>query len=162
MNNATWFAMFSNAAMPAYTVFKYAQYALMPEAFGDEYGQALLALYGAQFPLCLLGAIFAGVSYIEGPGWRRVLVYAVFVVVVAGLSGFAKLAWDTDLGPIIAWAIAMQLVILMFVGSQPELALARIDAITHDAVNLILLATFGGLIVIAVAPRPASNFEVVL
>jgi hypothetical protein len=118
----TWFALLSNGAMPAFTAFKYAQFALAPGQYDDDRALSLAALFIAQFPLCLLGAAFSGVSYIEGPAWKRVLVYVVVVSVIGGLSGLATFAYETELGPIIGWAVAMQLVILMFAGPQPALA----------------------------------------
>jgi hypothetical protein len=135
--------------MPALTAFKYAQFALAPAQYGDERALSLAALFIAQFPLCLLGAAFSAVSYIEGPSWRRVLVYVGVVAVVGGLSGLARFAYETELGPIIGWAVAMQLVILIFAGPQPALARARIDAGANDALNLSILAVYGGLIAIA-------------
>jgi hypothetical protein len=143
------YAGLSNAAMPALTAFKYAQFALAPAQYGDERALSLAALFIAQFPLCLLGAVFSGVSYIEGPSWRRVLVYVVVVVFVGALSGMAKLAYDSELGPIIGWALAMQLVILIFAGPQPALARARIDAGANDALNLSILTVYAGLLAIA-------------
>jgi len=145
---ATWFALLSNAALPAVTAVRYAQFARAPTHFGDEAGFSLAVLFLAQFPVCLLGAAFAGVSYIEGPTWRRVLIYVAVIAFIGVLSGFARLAWETDLGPIIAWAMAMQIVLLIFVGPQPAIARARIDAVTSDAVTLTILAVFGGLIAI--------------
>ena len=145
---STWFALLFNAALPAVTAVRYAQFARAPAHFGDEVGFSLAVLFLAQFPLCLLGAAFAGASYIEGPTWRRVVIYVGVIAFVGVLSGFAKIAWETELGPIIAWAVAMQVVLLIFVGPQPALARARIDATTSDAVNLTILAVFGGLIAI--------------
>lgn len=143
------FAIAGNAIMPAYTAWRYAEYALDPGAFGDEHASALAILMIAQIPLGLLGGVFAGVSYIEGPAWRRAVVYLVVIAIVGALSGLAKLAWDTELGPILGWAIVMQLTILVFAGPQPDLARARIDAVAHDAVNLIILTPFAGLAAIA-------------
>jgi hypothetical protein len=143
------YAGLSNAVMPALTAFKYAQFALAPAQYGDERALSLTALFIAQFPLCLLGAVFSGVSYIEGPSWRRVLIYVIVVAFVGVLSGLAKLAYDTELGPIIGWAIAMQLVILIFAGPQPALARARIDAGANDALNLSILTVYAGLLAIA-------------
>lgn len=148
---STWFALLSNAALPAFAAFKYAQFALAPSQYDDDYWFLLAVLFIAQFPLGLLGAAFSGVSYIEGPSWRRVLIYLAVVAVVGGLSGMASLAFEPRIGPIIVGAVAMQLVLLMFVGSQPALACARIDAVTRDAVNLTILAVWGGLGAIACA-----------
>jgi len=151
------FALVANAAMPAYTAFRYVQFALAPGQYGDDYSLSLAALMVAQLPLCLLGAAFAGVSYIEGPGWRRVLVYVVVVAIFGVATGMVRLAWDTDIGPILAWAVAMQLLIIALAGPQPALARARIDAVTGDAVNLTILTPFVGLIlgIAAVALQPA-------
>lgn len=150
-------ALVANAAMPAYTAFRYVQFALAPGQYGDDYSLSLAALMVAQLPLCLLGAAFAGVSYIEGPGWRRVLVYVVVVAIFGVATGMGKLAWDTDIGPILAWAVAMQLLIIALAGPQPALARARIDAVTGDAVNLTILTPFVGVAlgIAAVALQPA-------
>lgn len=139
------FAIVGNAIMPAYTAWRYAAYALAPGDFDEAYSEALATLMIAQIPLALLGGAFAGVSYIEGPAWRRALVYLVVIAFVGVISGMAKLAWDTTMGPIIGWAIVMQLTILVFAGPQPDLARARIDAVAHDAVNLLVLTPFVGL-----------------
>lgn len=149
MTPAAWFALLLNVALPAYTAFRYAQFAWNPGWVDDGYGLSLLVLYVAQFPVTLAGAAFAGASYIEGPGWRRVLVYAVVVAVVGGLTGLARVVIDSDLAPIVGWAIALQVVMLMFVGPQPALALARIEAVTTEAVNLTLLAAYAAFIAIA-------------
>jgi hypothetical protein len=143
-----WLALLFNAVLPLITAVRYAQYALAPARYGDDTGLSLAALFIAQFPLCLLGAVFAGVSYVEGPTWRRVAIYLGVIAFVGALSGMARLALDSELGPIIAWAVAMQLVLLIFVGPQPELGRARIDAATGDAVNLSILAVFFGLLAI--------------
>ena len=144
-----WLALLLNAVLPAFAAFRYAQFALAPTQYDDDYAFSLCVLYLAQFPLCLLGAAFSGVSYIEGPSWRRVLIYLAVVAVFGGLSGFAALAYESELGPILAWAVAMQVVLLMFVGSQRELALKRIDAVSIDAVNLTILGVYAGLLAIA-------------
>ena len=148
MTRSTWFALLVSAAFPALTAFKYAQYAWAPE-WRDDYGLSLLVLYVAQFPVTLLGAAFAGASYIEGPGWRRALVYVVAVAIVGALTGLAKIVIESDMAPIVGWAIVLQLTMLMFVGPQPALALARIDAVTTDAVNLTVLAAYVCLLAIA-------------
>jgi hypothetical protein len=142
------FAVVGNAIMPAYTARRYAEYARDPSRFDDAYALGLAVLVIAQLPLCLLGAAFAGVSYIEGPAWRRVLVYLAVIAVIGVVSGMAKLAWETELGPIVGWAIVMQLTILVFAGPQPDLARARIDAVAHDAVNLLILTPFVGLVAV--------------
>ena len=139
------FAIVGNAIMPAYTAWRYAEYALAPGNFDEAYSEALATLIIAQIPLALLGGAFAGVSYIEGPAWRRVLVYLIVIALVGAISGLAKLVWDTTMGPIVGWAIVMQLTILVLAGPQPDLARARIDAVTHDAVNLIVVTPFVGL-----------------
>jgi hypothetical protein len=143
---SSWFALAGSAALPAYTAYKYAQFAQSPGWYDDEWSFALVALFIAQIPVILLGAVFAGVSYIEGPAWRRVLVYVIVVAIVGAVSGMAKLALDSELGPILAWAVALQVVNLMFAGPQPALARARIDAATNDAVNLYILCVFGGAV----------------
>jgi hypothetical protein len=148
---SAWYALAGSAALPAYTAYKYAQFAHAPGWYDDEWSFALIVLFVAQLPITVLGIVFAGVSHIEGPAWRRVLVYVGFVAVLGALSGFANFAFDTELGLIIAWAIALQLVILMFAGPQPALARARIDAVTNDAANLFILTLFGGLLAIAAA-----------
>lgn len=135
--------------MPALAAFKYAQLAIAPGQYDDDHVLSLVALFIAQFPLCLLGAAFSGVSYIEGPSWRRVAVYVGVVAVVGVLSGLGTFAYNTELGPILAWAVAMQVMILMFAGPQPALARARIDAVTNDTMNLFMLAVYGGLVAIA-------------
>jgi hypothetical protein len=149
MTPATWIALLLNAGLPAFTAFTYAQYAWAPD-WRDDYGLSLLLLYVAQFPVTLLGGVFAGVSYIEGPGWRRVLIYVVVVAIFGGLTGLAKVVYETDMAAIVGWAIALQVTLLMFVGSQPPLALARIEAVTTDAVHLTVLAAFAGFLAIAV------------
>ena len=156
---STWFALLANIALPAYAAFKYAQFALAPQDFSEEYAQALVTLLIAQIPLVILGAVFAGVSYIEGPAWRRVLIYAIVVAIIAVIGGFAKLAFDTEMGPIIAWALAMQILLLVFVGPQKDLAHARIEAVTGDAANLTVIMPFAGLIAIvaAVAGQPYGS-----
>ena len=65
---ATGFALAANAALPAFTTYKYAQYALAPGAFDDAHSEALATLFIAQIPLCILGAVFAGVAYGRGAG----------------------------------------------------------------------------------------------
>lgn len=82
MTPSTWFALLASAALPAITALRYAEYAWAPQ-WRDDLGLSLLVLYVAQFPLTLLGAAFSGASYIEGPGWRRALVYAVVVAAIA-------------------------------------------------------------------------------
>jgi hypothetical protein len=57
------------------------------------------------------------------------------VGLVGAVSGIAKLAWDTELGPIIGGAIAMQLFIIVVAGPQPDLARARISAVAEDEVD---------------------------
>ena len=146
-----WFALLANVALPLIASLAYARFALTPERFDDAYPEHLAALFIAQFPLALLGAAFAGVSYIEGPAWRRVLIYLVVIAIVAAVGGFWRFALDSEMGPILAWAIAMQLVILVFVGSQPDLACARIEAATEDAVNLSILTVWIGLPLIVAA-----------
>ena len=148
LSRIPWFALLANAALPVIASLAYARFALTPERFDDAYSEHLAALFIAQFPLALLGAAFAGVSYIEGPAWRRVLIYLIVIAIVAAVGGFWHFALDSALGPILAWAIAMQLVILVFVGSQPDLACARIEAATEDAVNLSILTVWIGLPVI--------------
>ena len=151
MSPGTLVALAANAAMPAVTAYKYAQFALVPGQYDDDYAMALATLMIAQIPLCILGGAFSGISYIEGPAWRRVLIYVIVVAFIGTIGGFAKMAWETDLGPIIGWAVAMQIVIIALAGPQPELACARIDAVSWDAVNLTILAPFAGLIAIAAA-----------
>jgi hypothetical protein len=151
MNASTWLSLLANGALPGYTAYKYAQFALAPAGYDEAYAYGLVTLFFAQLPLCLLGAVFAGVSYIEGPSWRRVLVYLGIIGVVAIVAAIAQVSLDEDYGPIIGYAIAMQIVLLMFVGEQPALALARIDAVTSDAANLIVLSIWGGVIAIVAA-----------
>jgi hypothetical protein len=157
MSPAILAALVANAAMPAYTAYRYVTFALAPDGFSDDYSLSLAALMIAQLPLCLLGGVFSGVSYIEGPAWRRVLVYVVVVAVFGLATGLAKLAWDSDMGPILAWAVAMQLLIIAVAGPQPALARARIDAVAGDAVNLTILTPFVALVlgIAAVALQPA-------
>ena len=163
MSPATLVALAANAAMPAYTAYRYAQFALAPGQYDDDYALALGTLMIAQIPLGILGGAFSGVGYIEGPAWRRVLVYVVVVAFIGVISGFAAMAFETEIGPIIGWTIVMQLVILMSAGPQPELALARIDAVCRDAVNLTFLTPFAGLIAIVAAvalqPHLANLFD---
>lgn len=149
MTPSTWIALALNVGLPVFTAFKYAQYAWSPGWYDDDYGLSLLLLYVAQFPVTLLGGVFAGVSYIEGPGWRRVLVYVVVVAILGGVTGLAKVIYETDIAAIVGWAIALQIVLLMFVGPQPALALARIEGVTTDAVNLTVLAAFASFLAIA-------------
>ncbi|MEO8752994.1 MAG: hypothetical protein ABI624_09975 [Casimicrobiaceae bacterium] len=151
MNPSTLLALLANGALPGYTAYRYAQYALAPGSYDDAYAYGLVTLFFAQLPLCLLGAVFAGVSYIEGPSWRRVLIYLVIIGVVAIIAAVARVSLDEDYGPIIGYAVAMQIVLLMFVGEQPALALARIDAVTNDAANLIVLSIWGGVVAIVAA-----------
>ena len=148
MTPSTWFALLASAALPAITALRYAEYAWAPQ-WRDDLGLSLLVLYVAQFPLTLLGAAFAGASYIEGPGWRRALVYAVVVAVVGALTGLAKVVVESDLAPIVGWAIVLQLAMLVFAGPQPALALARIDAVTTDAAHLTVLAAYACFVAIA-------------
>lgn len=132
-----------------FAAFRYAQFALAPGQYDDDHSLSLWALFIAQFPLCLLGAVFSGVSYIEGPTWRRVLIYVGVVAFVGALSGASAFAYDSELGPILAWAVAMQVMMLIFAGPQPALGRARIDAGANDALNLTILTAFGGLAVVA-------------
>ncbi|MFO1323977.1 MAG: hypothetical protein U1F15_07910 [Burkholderiales bacterium] len=148
---ATWFALVANAALPAFAAYEYAQFALAPGAFDDAFSEALATLFIAQIPLCILGAVFAGVSYVEGPTWRRVVVYVVAVAIIAAISGFSQLAFDAQMGPILGWALVMQLTIIAVAGPQPALARARIDAVARDAVSALLLTVFAGLLGCAVA-----------
>ena len=145
------FAILANAALPAYTAFRYAQFAWSPANYDDDDSLALVALFIAQFPLALIGAAFGSVLYIEGPAWRRVLVYAVVVAVLGVASGLARFALTNELAPIIGYAIAMQLTILMFAGPQPQLAIARIEAVAEDSVNLSVLTVWGGFVAIVLA-----------
>ena len=55
------------------------------------------------------------------------------------------------MGPIIGWAIVMQLAIIAVAGPQPDLARARIEATAGDSVNLFILAVFAILLGCAVA-----------
>lgn len=144
-----WLALALSVALPAAVAWRYAAFAWYPDWYGDEQAEALLTLYVAQFPVTLLGGAFAGASYIEGPAWRRVGVYLLVVALVALLSGAATTILDSDLAPIVGWAIALQVAMLMFVGSQPALALARIEAVTTDAVHLTVLAAYVALLAIA-------------
>ena len=143
--------MLGNAAMPAYTAYRYVAYARAPGEFDEAYAEALATLFIAQLPLCILAALFAGVSYIEGPTWRRVLVYVIVVAIVGAVSGLWKLAFDSQMGPIIGWAIVMQLVIIAVAGPQPDLARSRIEATASDSMNLFILAVFAILSGCAVA-----------
>ncbi len=151
MNPSTWLSLLANGALPGYTAYRYAQYALAPGNYDETYAYALVTLFIAQLPLCLLGAVFAAVSYIEGPSWRRVLIYLIIIAVIATVAAIARFRLDADYGPIIGYAIAMQIVILMFVGEQPKLALARIEAIFNDGANLLILSVWGGVIGIVAA-----------
>ncbi len=148
---ATWFAPLANAAMPAYTTYRYVIYAHAPGEFDDAYAEALATLFIAQLPLCILAAVFAGVSHVEGPIWRRLLVYVIVLAIIAVVGGFSRLAFDSQMGPIIGWAIAMQLMIIAVAGPQPDLARARIDAAANDSANLFILAAFAVLLGCAVA-----------
>jgi len=148
---AAWFGLMANAAMPAYTTYRYWTYARAPDSFDDAYTEALATLFIAQLPLCILAAVFAGVSHLEGPTWRRVLVFIVMVAIIAVIGGFWNLAFDSQMGPIIGWAIVMQLMIIAVAGPQPKLARARIDAVANDSANLFILAVFAILLGSAVA-----------
>ena len=148
---ATWFGLLANAAMPAYTTYKYLVYAHAPGEFDDAYADALFTLFIAQIPMCILAAVFAAVSQVDGPMWRRVLVFVITVAIIAAIGGFWKLAFDSQMGPILGWAIVMQLMIIAVAGPQPALAGARIDAVAYDSANLFLLAVFAILIGCAVA-----------
>lgn len=138
-----------DGAGAAIIAWRYATFAWNPGGYDDEHWQALLTLYFAQFPVTLFGGAFAGASYIEGPWWLRVGVYAFVVALVALVSGAAGSILDSPLAPIVGWAIVLQVTMLMFVGSQPALALARIEAVTTDAVHLTVLAAYAALIAIA-------------
>jgi len=148
---ATSFAVLASAAMPAYTAYRYVAYAHAPGEFDDAHAEALATLFIAQLPLCILAAVFAAVSHLDGPMWRRVLVLVVTVAIVAAVGGFWKLAFDSQMRPIIGWAIVMQLVIIATAGPQPALARARIDAVAYDSANLFILAVLAVLIGCAVA-----------
>lgn len=145
MSPSTAFAVVANATMPGYTAWKYAAYALWPEQFDDAYSEGLATLAIAQVPVALLGGVFAGVSDIDGPGWRRALIYVIVVAIVGVVGGFGRLLWDSNMAAILGWTIAMQLLIVGFAGPQPELARARIHAVTEDGANLLVLAAFGGV-----------------
>lgn len=142
----SWFALAGSAALPAYTAYKYAQFAHAPGWYDDQWSFALATLFIAQIPVIMLGAVFAGVSYLEGPAWRRVLVYVIVVAIIGAASGMVTLAFDAEFGPILAWAAALQVVNLMFAGPQPALGRARIDAVTNDAANLYILCVYGGVV----------------
>lgn len=144
-----WLALALNVALPAYTAWRYASYAWNPAWVDDSQSEALVTLYLAQFPVTLLGGAFAGASYIEGPAWRRVGIYLAVVALVAVLSGAARWILDTDLAPIVGWAIVLQVAMLVFVGSQRALALARIDAVTTDAVHLTVLSAYAAIVAAA-------------
>ena len=163
MTFATLLSLAATAAMPAVTAFRYAQFALSPASYGEEYASALAVLMIAQIPLCLLAGAFAAVSYIEGPAWHRVAAYVVVVGIVGVAGGFAGLAWDTELGPIIGWAIAMQLFIIVVAGPLPDLARARISAVAEDSVNLLVLTPFIalplGIVAVALQPQIARLVE---
>ncbi len=156
MSPANLFALVGSAALPALAAIRYLQFARAPSSYDDDYSLSLVALFIAQIPLGLLAAAFVGVSYIEGPAPRRVLIYLAAIVVIGVASGLARLAFDSDIGPIIGWAIAMNVAVLLFAGPIPPLARARIEAVAEDAVNLTILAPFVALIVgiAAVAWRP--------
>lgn len=156
MTAQTLFALAATAAFPAVTAWRYARFALAPDAFDEAYSQALVMLLIAQIPLIILLAIFGAVAHVEGPAWRRVLIYVIAVVLFATVGGFAKLLWDADIGPTVAWAAAMQLVIIAVAGPQPEIARRRIDAIVWDSGNLLVVTPFVGIaaIVGAVALEP--------
>ncbi len=83
-----WLAHAGSAALPAYTAYKYAQFAHSPGWYDDAWSFALVTLFIAQIPVIMLGAVFAGVSYIEGPAWRRVLVYVILVAIIGGLRAW--------------------------------------------------------------------------
>jgi hypothetical protein len=153
---ATLFALVGSAALPALAAFRYVQFALAPARYDDAYSLSLAALLLAQIPVGLLAGAFAGASYIEGPAWRRTLVYFIAIAVIGVVGGFARFAFDSDLGPYIGWAIAMHVVILLFAGPIPPLARARIESIAEDSVNLTVLVPFVALVagIAAVAWRP--------
>jgi hypothetical protein len=153
---ATLFALAGSAALPALAAVRFVQFALAPAQYDDAYSMSLAALVIAQIPLGLLAGAFAGAAYIEGPAWRRAAVYLAVIVIIGVACGLSRLALDSDMGPIIGWAIAMQVAILLFAGPIPPLAIARIEAIAEDSVNLTILAPFVALIVgiAAVAWRP--------
>jgi hypothetical protein len=148
---ATLFALLASAAMPAYTTYKYLAYAHAPAEFDDAHAEALVTLFIAQLPLCILAAVFAAVSHLDGPMWRRVLVFVITVAIIAAIGGFWRLASDSQMGPILGWAIVMQLMIIAVAGPQPALARARIDAVAYDSANLFILAVFAMLIGCAVS-----------
>ena len=148
---AAWFGLLASAAMPAYTTYKYLAYAHAPGEFDDAHEAALVTLFIAQLPLCILAAVFAAVSHLDGPAWRRVLAFVIVVAIIAAIGGFWRLAFDSQMGSIIGWAIAMQLMIIAVAGPQPALARARIDAVAYDSANLFILAVFAILIGCTVA-----------
>ena len=148
---AHWFALLASAAMPAYTTYEYLAYAHAPGEFDDAYSEALATLFIAQLPLCILAAVFAAVSHLDGPMWRRVLVFIITVAIVAAIGGFWRLAFDSQMGPILGWAIVMQLMIIATAGPQPALARARIDAVAYDSANLFIVAVLAILVGCAVS-----------
>lgn len=156
---ATLFAMLANAAMPAYTAYRHVALALDPTAYDEAFVSSLWALFFAQIPVAMLMVVFAGVSTIEGPAWRRVAVYVVVVALLAAISGFWRTAFDNEYGPVLAWALGMQLVTLMCAGPQPALAQARIEAVAEDIATLFVVTILGGLVAVvaAVALVPYVN-----
>lgn len=151
-------AIACNAAMPTYTAWRYVEYALDPGRFDEAYSEWLATLIVAQLPLALVTDAFAAVVSVAGPWWQRALIYLVIIAVMAAGSTLAGMAWNSEIGAVVGWAIVMQLTILVFAGRQPELARARIEAVWYDSANLIFLTPFAGLIAVGIVLAAKDSF----
>lgn len=126
------------AALPLATALAYAGFALIPERYPEAFPMWASLVLLAEMPLCLLGAVFAGAAAIPGAA-RRVGVYLVVAVVLAGVGGLWELINDDQMGPVLAWAALGHVVGLIWLGPDAELAVARADAIASDAATLVPL-----------------------
>ena len=144
-----WLGVLFGCAFPLATAIAFALYALEPGLLPAESGQWGALLLLAEIPLCLLGAVFAGVAAIPGPAWRRMAIYLVALGLLIVATGWWEIVKDDSMGPLLGWAVASHLLSLIWLGPNPELAAARADAIGSDAASMIPLT--GWSLVLAAA-----------
>lgn len=136
------------ATLPLATALAYAGYALVPERYPESFPTWAAMVLLAEMPLCLLGAVFAGAAAIPGAA-RRVGVYLVLAALLVGLGGLWEMFNDDQMGPLLAWAALGHVVGLIWLGPDPDVAVARADAIAADAATLVPLT--GWILVLAAA-----------
>lgn len=96
----------------------------------------------AETPLCLIGAALAGAATLHGPGWLRAGIYLLVVGFLVATGGIWGLFFEDTIGPILCWTVISQVITLFFMGTDSELAAARINAGAEDATSQIPLIPF--------------------